>query len=144
MQVEGIRVRQHVNPLKRELQLPLPPQDWAAIYSDVTLPLVVDVGCGSGRFLMALSHNFKQHNLLGLDIRKPVLLRRTLYDLQNVALAWFTHFCAGFPSKLGSVRQVWAALLILFLPAADRARKLVGTAAGPEQARALPHGQCHS
>jgi tRNA (guanine-N7-)-methyltransferase len=75
VQTEGVRVRQHVNPLKRELQVPLPPQDWAAIYPDAHRPLIVDVGCGSGRFLMALSHRFKHHNLLGLDIRRQVSAR---------------------------------------------------------------------
>lgn len=71
-QTEAVRCRQHVNPLKKELQVPLPPQDWAAIYTDTSRPLIVDVGCGSGRFLLALSRNFQNHNLLGLDIRTKV------------------------------------------------------------------------
>ncbi|BDA41833.1 probable tRNA (guanine-N(7)-)-methyltransferase at N-terminal half [Coccomyxa sp. Obi] len=72
---EAVRVRQHVNPLKKELQVPLPPQDWAAIFPDTARPLIVDVGCGSGRFLMALSRKFQHHNLLGLDIRSKLMDR---------------------------------------------------------------------
>ena len=71
-QVEGVRCRQHVNPLKKELQVPLPPPDWSSVYDDPARPLVVDVGCGSGRFLLALSQRFRRHNCLGLDIRQKV------------------------------------------------------------------------
>ena len=62
-----------MNPLKKELQVPLPPLDWGAIYRDIERPLVLDVGCGSGRFLLALSQHFRSHNFLGLDIRQKVL-----------------------------------------------------------------------
>ena len=62
-----------MNPLKKELQVPLPPPDWAAIYQDIERPLVLDVGCGSGRFLLALAQHFRGHNFLGLDIRQKVL-----------------------------------------------------------------------
>ncbi|CAL8460862.1 g393 [Coccomyxa elongata] len=84
---EAVRVRQHVNPLKKELQVPLPPQDWAAIFPDTARPLIVDVGCGSGRFLMALSRKFQHHNLLGLDIRSKLMERANewakILELQN-------------------------------------------------------------
>jgi tRNA (guanine-N7-)-methyltransferase len=67
-----VRCRQHVNPLKKELQVPLAPPDWSAIYPDTHRPLIVDVGCGSGRFLLAISRRYQRHNLLGLDIRNKV------------------------------------------------------------------------
>lgn len=84
---EAVRVRQHVNPLKKELQVPLPPQDWGAVFPDTARPLIVDVGCGSGRFLMALSRKFQHHNLLGLDIRSKLMDRANewakILELQN-------------------------------------------------------------
>lgn len=49
-----MRVRQHVNPLKRELQVPTEPPVWAEAYDAPARPLVLDIGCGYGRFLLAL------------------------------------------------------------------------------------------
>ncbi|KAK9909195.1 hypothetical protein WJX75_008585 [Coccomyxa subellipsoidea] len=72
---EAVRCRQHVNPLKKELQVPLAPPDWSAIYPDTHRPLIVDVGCGSGRFLLAISRRYQRHNLLGLDIRNKLMER---------------------------------------------------------------------
>lgn len=67
-----MRCRQHANPLRKELQVQLPPQDWTEKYADPGRPLIVDIGCGPGRFLLALSHRFQGHNMLGLDIREKV------------------------------------------------------------------------
>ncbi|CAI5981753.1 unnamed protein product [Closterium sp. NIES-64] len=50
-----VRVRQHVNPLKTSLMAPPPPVDWAAVYEDPSLPLVVDIGSASGRLVLALA-----------------------------------------------------------------------------------------
>lgn len=71
-QVEGVRVRQHLNPLRKELQVQLQVQDWSEKFADPERPLIVDVGCGPGRFLLALAQRFQNHNLLGLDIRERV------------------------------------------------------------------------
>lgn len=51
---EGLatHVRQHVNPLSRELQVPTPAPQWDKYFEDPTLPLQIDVGCGSGRFVL--------------------------------------------------------------------------------------------
>jgi hypothetical protein len=54
LQAGGVRVRQHVNPLKKELQVPIDPPAWAGAYERPQQPLVLDVGCGYGRFLLAL------------------------------------------------------------------------------------------
>ncbi|KAK9865952.1 hypothetical protein WJX84_002656, partial [Apatococcus fuscideae] len=42
----GRRVRQHVNPFKEELQVPIQPPNWGQIFHRPTLPLTVDIGCG--------------------------------------------------------------------------------------------------
>lgn len=67
-------MRQHVNPLRADFQRPTPPPDWAAVYSDPTLPLVIDIGSGYGRFLLLLQrHNpDRPVNYLGIEIRRPV------------------------------------------------------------------------
>ena len=70
------RVRQHANPLQIQLQKPAEPLDWEGVYADATRPLVVDAGCGYGRFLIALSRQaMPQHNMLGLEIRGPIIER---------------------------------------------------------------------
>jgi len=51
---EGLatKTRQHVNPLARHLQVPTPAPQWGTVFADPTLPLQIDVGCGSGRFVL--------------------------------------------------------------------------------------------
>jgi tRNA (guanine-N7-)-methyltransferase len=71
----GIRFRQHVNPLKKELQEPTKPLEWSAIYEDPTKPLILDIGAGYGRFLLGLMQIEKQNNALGLEIREPIIKR---------------------------------------------------------------------
>jgi tRNA (guanine-N7-)-methyltransferase len=71
----GIRFRQHVNPLKRELQEPTKPLEWASIYEDPTKPLILDIGAGYGRFLLGLMQVETSKNALGLEIRDPIITR---------------------------------------------------------------------
>lgn len=73
-QLGRVRVRQHVNPLRREFMTPTPPPDWNAIFEDASKPLVVDLGCGYGRFLLLTEHKQRDQgfNYLGVEIRKPV------------------------------------------------------------------------
>ncbi|KAK9819889.1 hypothetical protein WJX72_003658 [[Myrmecia] bisecta] len=72
-----LRVRQHVNPLRVEFQskLVIDRTEWPSIFADPSRELFVDVGCGSGKFLLAMSQRLQQHNLLGLDIRGALLQR---------------------------------------------------------------------
>ena len=82
-QVGAVRVRQHVNPLSsRNLEV-LPPPDWPALFPQPEHPLVLDLGCGSGRFLLALGEKdggvgaeaTHVRNYLGLEIRGPLAVR---------------------------------------------------------------------
>eukprot|EP01024_Parvocaulis_polyphysoides_P022929 TRINITY_DN2121_c0_g5_i1.p1 TRINITY_DN2121_c0_g5~~TRINITY_DN2121_c0_g5_i1.p1 ORF type:complete len:335 (-),score=35.98 TRINITY_DN2121_c0_g5_i1:204-1058(-) len=74
-----LRVRQHVNPLKIELQGPVSAIPWNEVYDDPTRELWIDIGSGYGRFLMLLNRREEaaktQRNYLGLEIRKPVVDR---------------------------------------------------------------------
>jgi tRNA (guanine-N7-)-methyltransferase len=72
----GGRVRQHINPLKTELQKPTAPPNWRDEFEDCSLPLQVDVGCGSGRFILARARSHVgEANFLGLDIRSKLVER---------------------------------------------------------------------
>ncbi len=66
-------MRQHVNPLSRFHQqqrpLPLP----AELFAHPDLPLVLDIGCARGRFLLDLAPLQSDHNHLGVEIRRPLV-----------------------------------------------------------------------
>ena len=66
-------MRQHVNPLSRfhQQQRPLPPP--AEIFAHPDQPLVLDIGCARGRFLLDLAPLQSEVNHLGLEIRRPLV-----------------------------------------------------------------------
>ncbi|KAK7386207.1 hypothetical protein VNO78_26251 [Psophocarpus tetragonolobus] len=71
-----VRIRQHVNPLSSSFSVPAQVPDWNQVFADPTLPLMVDIGCGSGRFLMWLAKRTpKERNFLGLEIRQRIVKR---------------------------------------------------------------------
>ncbi|XP_011093413.1 uncharacterized protein LOC105173394 [Sesamum indicum] len=85
-EVGHVRIRQHVNPLRSSLMVPVEVPDWDAVYNDTTLPLMVDIGSGSGRFLLWLAkRNTGSRNYLGLEIR-PKLVKRAEYWVNELAL----------------------------------------------------------
>lgn len=110
----GARFRQHVNPLKRELQVPAEPLDWSSTFVDPSLPLILDVGCGYGRFLLAFVNNMPGYNALGLEIREPVvdranrwaenleLQRKVRFVLANATVS-VEHMLRSFPGPLSLV-----------------------------------------
>lgn len=70
-----VRVRQHVNPLSQKYQSPVEPPDWSQIYTRPTQPLLLDIGCAAGRFLLQMADQQPQWNFLGLEIREPLVVR---------------------------------------------------------------------
>lgn len=77
------RFRQHVNPLARKFQMQTElDEGWPnnGIFTEPSLPLHVDIGCGKGGFLLELAKDRmnnpvapeKQRNYLGLEIRPSV------------------------------------------------------------------------
>ncbi|XP_052193506.1 uncharacterized protein LOC127801967 isoform X2 [Diospyros lotus] len=82
-----VRIRQHVNPLSASFSAPAQVPDWNKVYKDSTLPLMVDIGSGSGRFLMWLAkRNPHSMNYLGLDIRQK-LVKRAEHWAKELALS---------------------------------------------------------
>ncbi|MBI4780190.1 MAG: tRNA (guanosine(46)-N7)-methyltransferase TrmB [Oscillatoriophycideae cyanobacterium NC_groundwater_1537_Pr4_S-0.65um_50_18] len=73
-----VRVRQHVNPLSQKYQQSAVPPDWAQVYSDLSLPLHLDIGCGKGVFLLKIAQQQPNWNYLGLEIREPLVLEAQL------------------------------------------------------------------
>lgn len=113
-QAGGARFRQHVNPLKRELQVPAEPLEWSSAYEDPSLPLILDIGCGYGRFLLALANAMPGYNGLGLEIREPVVDRanrwaeglslqsRVRFVLANATVS-LNNMLRSFPAPLSLV-----------------------------------------
>ncbi|MEB3220349.1 MAG: tRNA (guanosine(46)-N7)-methyltransferase TrmB [Nostocales cyanobacterium 94392] len=68
-----VRVRQHVNPLGIKYQTPINPIDWENIYLDQNKPLLLDIGCARGQFLIEMAQLEPNWNFLGLEIREPLV-----------------------------------------------------------------------
>ncbi|TAG69649.1 MAG: tRNA (guanosine(46)-N7)-methyltransferase TrmB [Oscillatoriales cyanobacterium] len=74
-----VRVREHVNPLSMRYQTSASPPDWTKIYSDLNLPLHLDIGCARGRFLWHMAQAQADWNFLGLEIREPLVDEANLW-----------------------------------------------------------------
>ncbi|RYY75836.1 tRNA (guanosine(46)-N7)-methyltransferase TrmB [archaeon] len=85
-----LKVRQHVNPLSSTYQRPLSlPNTWIQdAYPNSNLPMVLDIGCAKGSWVLDMAAQHTHINFLGLEIRRPVVnlcLRRKQHrQLTNV------------------------------------------------------------
>lgn len=83
-----VRVRQHVNPLSSKYQHPLKVPNWNQIYSNLSFPFHLDIGCGRGRFLLQMAQLQPEINFLGVEIRESLVREanrlRDEYQLQNL------------------------------------------------------------
>jgi tRNA (guanine-N7-)-methyltransferase len=81
-------VRQHVNPLSLVHQQPRPLPPPAELFAHPDQPLVLDIGCARGRFLLDLAPRQSDHNHLGVEIRRPLVeaaeAERLAHDLTNL------------------------------------------------------------
>lgn len=92
------RVRQHVNPLSDRYRAPTAPPQWDSVYADSSQPLLLDIGCARGTFLLAMAQQQPRRNFLGLEIRaalvEDALRRRDRLGLTNLHFI----FCNVTPS----------------------------------------------
>ncbi|HOK10599.1 MAG TPA: tRNA (guanosine(46)-N7)-methyltransferase TrmB [Candidatus Hydrogenedens sp.] len=70
-----MRIHQHVNPLNKKYQVIPPIPSWSEVYAESFLPLHLDLGSASGKFLLQLAQKNKDWNYLGLEIRQPLVER---------------------------------------------------------------------
>ena len=68
-----VRIRQHVNPLRRKFQHQLTIPDWNEVYSNPNLPLHLDIGCARGEFLLKMAQLQPDENFLGIEIRQALV-----------------------------------------------------------------------
>ncbi|RZS27646.1 hypothetical protein BHM03_00061162 [Ensete ventricosum] len=82
-----VRIRQHVNPLSSSFATPVEIPVWKEVFRDPSLPLMVDIGSGSGRFLIWLAKKCpERRNYLGLEIRQK-LVERSKFWVEELGLA---------------------------------------------------------
>ncbi|KAG1355464.1 putative tRNA (Guanine-N(7)-)-methyltransferase [Cocos nucifera] len=93
------------------VQAPVQVPEWKAVFQDSTLPLMVDIGCGSGRFLIWLAKNSPEpRNYLGLEIRQKLVQRsdfwvyelglRNIYFMFANASVSFEQLVSSYPGPL--------------------------------------------
>ncbi len=78
------RCRHHVNPLNYRPEPEVP--DWSKVFAFPSRPLEVDVGCSKGTFLLARARQAPDRNLVGLEIRGP-MVERVRNDARKLGVA---------------------------------------------------------
>lgn len=69
-----VRVHQHVNPLSPYFRFTPKPIEIEQIFVNPELPMLLDIGCARGRFLLKMAGIDKSQNFLGVEIREPLVI----------------------------------------------------------------------
>ena len=105
-----VRVHQHVNPLAPFYRQAPQPVDIESIFADPDRPLLLDIGCGRGRFLLRMAEAEPALNYLGIEIRQPLVdeanriasdagLTNLHYEFCN-AMLWLGRLIADIPDGI--------------------------------------------
>ncbi len=87
------RVRQHVNPLSIKHLTPITIPNWSDIYTNLTQPLHLDLGCARGRFILKMAQLYPESNFLGVEIR-DILVIEAIQARDNLELTNL-HYLSG-------------------------------------------------
>ncbi len=68
-----VRVHQHVNPLSPYYRQSPEPIDIEALFPEPDRPLLLDIGCARGRFILRMAAAESRWNYLGVEIREPLV-----------------------------------------------------------------------
>lgn len=109
-----VRVHQHVNPLSPFYRQTPQPVDIRAVFADSALPMLLDIGCARGRFLLRMAAAQPAWNYLGVEIREPLVdeanrlaneagLTNLHYSFCN-AMLWLGRLLEGVPE--GTLKSV--------------------------------------
>lgn len=105
-----VRVHQHVNPLSPFYRQAPKPLVYGELFSDAAKPLLLDVGCARGRFLLRMAEADPSRNYLGVEIREPLVaeanrlaeeagLSNLHYSFCN-AMLWLERLLEGLPDGI--------------------------------------------
>ena len=103
-----VRVHQHVNPLSPYYRQSPQPIDIEGVFADPEKPLLLDIGCARGRFLLRMAEAEPSWNYLGVEIREPLVeeanrlaaeagLTNLHYAFCN-AMLWLKRLLEGIPA----------------------------------------------
>ncbi len=68
-----VRVHQHVNPLTPYYRQAPTPVFIEEVFAEPSRPLLLDIGCARGRFLLRMASVQPDWNYLGVEIREPLV-----------------------------------------------------------------------
>lgn len=68
-----VRVHQHVNPLSPHYRQAPQPVDLSDVFAEPERPLLLDIGCARGRFVLRMAKAEPSWNYLGVEIREPLV-----------------------------------------------------------------------
>ena len=105
-----VRVHQHVNPLAPFYRQAPRPVDVESVFADPERPLLLDIGCARGRFLLRMAEAEPAWNYLGVEIREPLVdeanrlaeelgLTNLHYQFCN-AMLWLDRLLEALPAGL--------------------------------------------
>lgn len=105
-----VRVHQHVNPFAPYYRQEPQAVDLCSVFADAAKPLMLDIGCARGRFLLRMAEAEPEWNYLGVEIRDALVdeanrLAREA-DLENVhyvfcnAMLWLERLLADIPDGI--------------------------------------------
>jgi tRNA (guanine-N7-)-methyltransferase len=102
-----VRVHQHVNPLSPYYRQEPKPADIESVFAEPEKPLLLDIGCARGRFLLRMAEADPGWNYLGVEIREPLVTEANRLageaELKNVhyafcnAMLWLERLLEGIP-----------------------------------------------
>ena len=105
-----VRVHQHVNPLSPFYRQSPKPVDIESVFAEPDRPLLLDVGCARGRFILRMAEAEPAWNYLGVEIRHTLVdeanriaseegLTNLHYAFCN-AMLWLDRLIEGVPQGI--------------------------------------------
>lgn len=105
-----VRVHQHVNPLSPFYRQQPKPVDIETVFANPEQPLLLDIGCARGRFILRMAEAEPTWNYLGVEIREPLVdeanriggeqgLTNLHYAFCN-AMLWLDKLIEGIPDGI--------------------------------------------
>lgn len=105
-----VRVHQHVNPLSPFYRQQPKPVDIETVFANPEQPLLLDIGCARGRFIIRMAEAEPTWNYLGVEIREPLVdeanriggeqgLTNLHYAFCN-AMLWLDKLIEGIPDGI--------------------------------------------
>jgi len=105
-----VRVHQHVNPLAPYYRQAPKAVDVETVFAEADRPLLLDLGCARGRYLLRMASARPEWNYLGVEIREPLVSEANQiaddYGLTNLhyafcnAMLWLDRLLEGIPAGI--------------------------------------------